>query len=140
MTHDMPMLRATVAATLIAVAGCATPPPTQPAAWKVESVFNVSNASGISEAHYAIGRRHDRAQAWAMAVESYRKAVSVDPHNVEAHNALGVALSRAGQHDDAVAFLRMAVALDPGRARIHLGWAPWTELEEGIADVLRALA
>jgi len=32
------------------------------------------------------------------------------------------------------------VALDPGRARIHLGWAPWTELEEGIADVLRALA
>ena len=119
MTHDMPMLRATVAATLIAVAGCATPPPTQPAAWKVESVFNVSNASGISEAHYAIGRRHDRAQAWAMAVESYRKAVSVDPHNVEAHNALGVALSRAGQHDDAVAFLRMAVALDPGRAHLH---------------------
>ena len=120
MTHDLPLLRAaTVAATLLAVAGCTTPPPTQSAAWKVEAVFNVSNASGISEAHYAIGRRHDRAQAWAMAVESYRKAVSVDPRNVEAHNALGVALSRAGQHDDAVASLRSAVALDPGRAHLH---------------------
>ena len=144
MTHDMPMLRATVAATLIAVAGCATPPPTQPAAWKVESVFNVSNASGISEAHYAIGRRHDRAQAWAMAVESYRKAVSVDPHNVEAHNALGVALSRAGQHDDAVASLRLAVALDPGRAhlRSNLGNALLRagRSQEAIGELKQALA
>jgi hypothetical protein len=54
-----------------------------------------------------------------MAVESYRKAVNVDPRNVEAHNALGVALSRAGQHDDAVASLRLAVSLDPGRAHLH---------------------
>jgi len=110
---------ATFAATLLAVAGCTTPQPPQPAAWKVEAVFNVSNAGGISEAHYSIGRRHDRAQAWAMAVESYRKAVSADAHNVEAHNALGVALSRAGQHDDAVASLRLAVALDPGRAHLR---------------------
>ena len=29
-------------------------------------------------------------------------------------------------------------ALDSGRARIHLGWAPWTTLEEGLADTLRA--
>ena len=114
------MLRAAIfAAPLLAVTGCATTPTTQPAAWKVEAVFNVSNAGGISEAHYSIGRRHDRAQAWAMAVESYRKAVSVDAHNVEAHNALGVALSRAGQHDDAVASLRLAVALDPGRAHLR---------------------
>ena len=120
MTHDMPMFRAaTFVATLLGVAGCATSQPTQPAAWKVEPVFNVSNAGGISEAHYSIGRRHDRAQAWTIAVESYRKAVSVDAHNVEAHNALGVALSRAGQHDDAVASLRLAVALDPGRVHIR---------------------
>jgi UDP-glucose 4-epimerase len=30
------------------------------------------------------------------------------------------------------------IALDPGRAKIHLGWEPWTSLEEGIAEVLRA--
>ena len=27
-------------------------------------------------------------------------------------------------------------ALDPGRARIHLGWAPWTSLEDGLHQVL----
>jgi UDP-glucose 4-epimerase len=29
-------------------------------------------------------------------------------------------------------------ALDPGRARIHLGWSPWTTLEVGLAQVLAA--
>jgi len=143
-TRDSSALHAaTFAATLFAMAGCATPQPTQPAAWKVEAVFNVSNAVGISEAHYAIGRRHDRAQAWAMAVESYRKAVGVDPHNVEAHNALGVALSRAGQHDEAVATLRLAVALDPGRAhlRSNLGNALMRagRLPEAIGELKQAL-
>jgi hypothetical protein len=138
------MLRAaSFAATLLALAGCATPQPTQPAAWKVEPVFNVSNAGGISEAHYSIGRRHDRAQAWAMAVDSYRKAVSVDPHNVEAHNALGVALSRAGQHDEAVASLSFAVSLDPGRAHVrsNLGNALLRagRLPEAIGELKQAL-
>lgn len=30
------------------------------------------------------------------------------------------------------------LALDPGRARIHLGWSPWTSLEEGIAQTVEA--
>jgi UDP-glucose 4-epimerase len=30
-------------------------------------------------------------------------------------------------------------ALSPARARIHLTWAPWTELEAGVAQVRRAL-
>ena len=142
--HPMPMLRASIAAaTLVALGGCATPRPPQPAAWKVEPVFNVSNAGGIGEAHYAIGRRHDRARAWAMAVESYRKAVSVDAYNVEANNALGVALSRAGKHDDAIASLRLAVALDPGRAHVrsNLGNALLRagRLQEAIGELKKAL-
>jgi UDP-glucose 4-epimerase len=28
-------------------------------------------------------------------------------------------------------------ALDPGRAEIHLGWRPWTDLSKGAAEVLR---
>jgi UDP-glucose 4-epimerase len=31
-------------------------------------------------------------------------------------------------------------ALDPGRAAIHLGWKPWTPLEEGTAAVLAAIS
>jgi UDP-glucose 4-epimerase len=30
-------------------------------------------------------------------------------------------------------------ALSPVRARIHLGWAPWTSLPEGVAIVRRSL-
>lgn len=30
------------------------------------------------------------------------------------------------------------VVLDAGRARIHLGWSPWTSVEEGVAETLRA--
>jgi len=29
------------------------------------------------------------------------------------------------------------MALDPGRAKLHLGWEPWTTLEEGIAQTLQ---
>jgi UDP-glucose 4-epimerase len=32
------------------------------------------------------------------------------------------------------------IALDPGRAKLHLGWAPWTSLEEGIALTLQFLS
>jgi UDP-glucose 4-epimerase len=28
-------------------------------------------------------------------------------------------------------------ALDPGRAGMHLGWAPWTSLQDGVTEVLR---
>jgi UDP-glucose 4-epimerase len=31
-------------------------------------------------------------------------------------------------------------ALDPGRAGIHLGWKPWTQLDEGVGAVLRYFA
>ena len=33
-----------------------------------------------------------------------------------------------------------AAALDPARARLHLGWAPWTSLEDGIAATLAFVA
>ena len=27
-------------------------------------------------------------------------------------------------------------ALDPGRAKLHLGWEPWTDLATGVTEVL----
>ena len=33
-----------------------------------------------------------------------------------------------------------ANALDPDRAKLHLGWAPWTSLEEGVAATLASVA
>jgi UDP-glucose 4-epimerase len=31
-------------------------------------------------------------------------------------------------------------ALDPGRAAIHLGWKPWTKLDQGTSAVLKWMA
>ena len=33
---------------------------------------------------------------------------------------------------------RRRVAVDPGRARIHLGWSPWTTIDDGLFEVVRA--
>jgi UDP-glucose 4-epimerase len=48
----------------------------------------------------------------------------------------GTEAKRAPARPDAVG--RFAVS--PVRARIHLGWAPWTTLEEGVAQFRRSLA
>jgi UDP-glucose 4-epimerase len=31
-------------------------------------------------------------------------------------------------------------SLDPGRAAIHLGWKPWTQLDQGTSAVLKWMA
>ncbi len=40
------------------------------------------------------------------------------------------------QHADARVGELRASALDPGRAEIHLGWKPWTSLDDGLARTL----
>jgi UDP-glucose 4-epimerase len=46
----------------------------------------------------------------------------------------------AVEADPAAPPLVGAPALDPGRARIHLGWEPWTSLDEGIRQLVRSLS
>ena len=43
------------------------------------------------------------------------------------------------EHGDPRPGERRRCALDPGRAKIHLGWSSWTQLDEGITDTLRSL-
>ncbi len=42
----------------------------------------------------------------------------------------------AARHEDARVGEIRESALDPGRAEIHLGWKPWTSLEDGLARTL----
>ena len=45
----------------------------------------------------------------------------------------------AGARDDAGRAALDDLPLDPGRAAIHLGWKPWTSLEEGLGLTVEAL-
>ncbi len=47
------------------------------------------------------------------AVESYQKALAVNPDYVEAHNNLGNAYKELGQLDDAVKSYEKALAINP---------------------------
>ena len=55
------------------------------------------------------------------------------------HEAVNAAagIERAAQFVPAPPGDTARSALDPTRARIHLGWKPWTSLEGGVAEVLR---
>jgi UDP-glucose 4-epimerase len=56
--------------------------------------------------------------------ELFDTMARVSGYKGEAHNAP----ARVGELERS--------ALDPGRAEIHLGWKPWTDLDEGIARTL----
>ena len=112
------------AATLFAIAGCASTDRPATRAWKVEPVLSVTHAMASSEGYYRMGRYYDGMGQWSNAVDAYRRAVGADPRHVDAHNALGVALAQGGSYGDAEAVLRHALALAPKRAdvRSNLGY------------------
>lgn len=60
---------------------------------------------------------------YKAAVESYRKAISLDPKSAEAFSLLGSALDQAGNLREAEEALRKAVSLKPDFAEgyYHLG-------------------
>jgi Flp pilus assembly protein TadD len=105
-------------AALLAAAGCATGSPDF-SRWKVEPIVSVSDPGSSSAAYYMVGRRHDAAGAWTLAIDAYRRAAIVDTRNVEAFNALGVALARNGEVTAAEATLRQAVVLAPERSHLR---------------------
>ncbi|MDP3274193.1 MAG: tetratricopeptide repeat protein [Deltaproteobacteria bacterium] len=63
------------------------------------------------------------------AIQSFSRAVELDPQFAEAHNNLGVYLLQAGNVSTAIEHLRAATALSPSWAKAHLN----------LGDALRAL-
>ena len=60
---------------------------------------------------------------FAAAVESYRKAIQMNPNSAEAYSLMGSALAEAGKAREAEEALRKAVSLKPTFAEgyFHLG-------------------
>jgi tetratricopeptide (TPR) repeat protein len=59
------------------------------------------------------------------ALQEYRKAIAIDPNQVQTHYLVGLALIRNGHPKDAVEELRTALKLDPAHllAKYHLAFS-----------------
>jgi tetratricopeptide (TPR) repeat protein len=79
-----------------------------------------------------------RSDDYAMAADAFRKALALDPENLEVLNALGVALADQGKSDEAIAQYTEALRLDPDNIAAHtnLGAALTAQgkAEEGLAQ------
>jgi len=78
------------------------------------------------------------------AVRACRKALEINPENVQAHNTIAVALSMQGKLDEAIGHYREVLKVRPGSAKTHLNLgsalASGGRLDEAIAHYTQALA
>jgi len=104
--------------------------------WKVEPIYRIGSGSGknqpalpadaVSAQGYAtLARQYEFEGRWALAVDTWRKAVAAQPANADMHTSMGVAMTRAQHLQQAVQAFRDAVALLPDNARAlnNLGFA-----------------
>ena len=82
---------------------------------------------------------HHRAGRAEVALEGYRRVLSVEPENVDALNLGGVALVQAGDIDEALRLLERAVALAPERADVHYNLGRALMEAERLEDAAAAL-
>jgi len=67
---------------------------------------------------------------WALAETEFRKAIALNPSNVDAHRFYGLLLMAFERFDEAKEEFRRVARLDPGRRMGH-GSLSWAELESG---------
>lgn len=96
-----------------------------------------------NEVHLLACRRLSAKSSYKEAERECRKALKIDPTNVEAHYYLGIGLSERGETYEAIAEFREAVRLDPENAQTHAGLGIALhrsgELDESIFEYRRAL-
>ena len=120
-------------------------PPALPArAGAVEGVLAVRDSRGVdSEGMYRIGRQFQGQARFDEAIVAYRKALQLNPANVDARNALAVAYAAKGQARDAEIEFKAAIAIAPARSHLHsnLGYhyLQLGRTEEAIAALAEAL-
>ena len=52
-------------------------------------------------------------------IESYKKAIRIDPDDVKAHNNLGLAYDKSGKYKEAIESYKQAIKIDPDYATAH---------------------
>ena len=84
----------------------------------------------------AFARAAERGGGLVLNVGTGRETAVADLYRMVADRA---GVDRPAVAGPAADYEIRRIGLDPGRAAIHLGWKPWTGLEEGIEATLEAL-
>ncbi len=74
-----------------------------------------------ARAHFALGNFYKRNGDIAIAIESYRKVLDLDPDYYEAHNNLGVLYFKEGAIDLAIEEFKRALSIMPAHLNARMG-------------------
>ncbi len=76
----------------------------------------------LAEAHTALGRAITFCDwDWAGAERAFKRAIELNPNNIEAHHWYSFNLLAQGRHEEAIAQMKWAEEIDPSSPRINLG-------------------
>jgi tetratricopeptide (TPR) repeat protein len=81
--------------------------------------YRIDPMSGFAQSYYRLGVIYEKKGSMTDAMESYRKALDLDPELTAAHLNAGILLSRVGRYGEAKAELMRTVELDPGYAKAY---------------------
>jgi protein O-mannosyl-transferase len=91
-----------------------------------------------------LGRALSQERQTGEAIECFKKAIEIEPHNAEAYNNLGYALFQNGEADKAITYLQQALAIKPDFAEVenNLGAVLFQkgEVDEAMTHYQKAVA
>jgi tetratricopeptide (TPR) repeat protein len=83
------------------------------------SVINCYGAKGKAEEFFEQGKKHSASENADQAIDSYSKAIKIDPKMAKAYNNRGIAYIWKKQYDLAVADFTQAIKLDPKNGKAY---------------------
>lgn len=85
----------------------------------------------------ALGLAYERTGQWNLALQTYKKAIALDPRNATYPLNMALALERSGRKTEAPKYLRMAITADPQNTEallrlgeVFIASGRWSEAQE----------
>ena len=79
----------------------------------------VAKLPGASQLHYNLGKVYSDLQRYPEAIAAYRRALQINPKNIEAQCNVGGMLEHSGEYSQAIAAYRKAIGINPSHPEAH---------------------
>lgn len=102
-----------------------------------------SDRAKLSEINTELGGQYLRSREYQIAMDKLKKAIDLDPHNVDAHSTLGLLYNALGQHEQAEASFKQALRIEPNNSAALNNYGQFlcqrTRYEEGQKAIMKAV-